>query len=334
MGRVQELARAVGWREIVPSFAHLSTLIDAAVSPAPPEIREILRQELFSTCPLMALGSFHSASHADMPPAVLAAEIVEEGLMQDHFPVIARPRGKMLPPRKVQEIRCSACGAVEERSAGVNPLPPHTMAAWCTKRGWKVVGVGRHVCPACRSKAPAGAPPSPSTASQDPVMPPKAAPKPAAAPATKTTTPVMPARPAANDDVAAAAPSSPPSPAASSALVVCYLLIEEHYDRARKAYRAGWDDERIAKETGLALPVVQERRERDFGPLVVDTTREELAAALDGLEADLADVRGRVMAATQAVTKALEWLYASEKRAAEVRALAQRLASAPVEKAA
>lgn len=254
--------------------------------------------------------------------------------MRDDFPVVNRSRGPGLPHRRVHEIACSRCPARSTLSlTDSKGLPAHTVALKFGQRGWRVVGVGKHMCPACAADAarkPSAA--RAATPAEVTVMPPKADPKPAAAPAPKTTTPVMPGRPAANDDVAAA-PASPPSPAASSALVVCYLLIEEHYDRARKAYRAGWDDERIAKETGLALGVVQERRERDFGPLVVDTTREDLEATLGVLAGEITELTTLIRAAEQAISSAQARLRSIVFAAAEVRALAQRLA-APIDKAA
>ncbi|MFG1376137.1 hypothetical protein [Xanthobacter autotrophicus] len=247
--------------------------------------------------------------------------------MRDDFPVVNRSRGEGLPPRQVHEIACSRCPATSTLSlVGSAGLPAHTVALKFGQRGWRVVGVGKHLCRACdaASRKPSAA--RAAIPAEDPAMPPKAAPK--------TTTPVMPARPAANDDVAAAPSPSPPSPAASSALVVCYLLIEEHYDRARKAYRAGWDDDRIARETGLALPVVQERRERDFGPLVVDTTREDLEATLGVLAGEIAELTTLIRAAEQAISSSQARLRSISFAAAEVRALAHRLAATPIEKAA
>ncbi|MFG1332046.1 hypothetical protein V5F41_12440 [Xanthobacter autotrophicus] len=248
--------------------------------------------------------------------------------MRDDFPVVNRSRGPGLPHRRVHEIACSRCPATSTLSlTDSKGLPAHTVALKFAQRGWRVVGVGKHLCPACATdatrKPPAGRLPAPS---EETAMPPKAAPK--------TTTPVMPARPAANDDVAAAPSLSPPSPAASSALVVCYLLIEEHYDRARKAYGSGWGDERIARETGLALTVVQERRERDFGPLVVDTTREDLEATLGVLAGEIAELTTLIRAAEQAISSAQARLRSITFAAAEVRALTARLGATPIEKAA
>lgn len=276
---------------------------------------------------LAFLELLHRRPFPDMPATRLAAEIAEEGVMQDHFPVVARPRGQGLPPRKVQEIRCGGCGATEERSARVNPLPAHTMTAWCTKRGWKVVAVGRHVCPACRAKGPATGSQLPVTPLQDVVM----SPKPALKPGPKTTTPVMPERPAAKGETA---PGGVPTPAASSALVVCYLLIEEHYDRGRKAYGAGWDDERIAKETGLALSVVQERRERDFGPLVKDTTLDDLRQALKQVLTEVDAAGDSLQAAAANMTEATSRLRRGEAAFQSAIGLVDRLAAKAAEKAA
>ncbi|MFG1465235.1 hypothetical protein V5F77_20335 [Xanthobacter sp. DSM 24535] len=89
----------------------------------------------------------------------------------------------------------------------------------------------------------------------------------------------------------AAAPAPSASPNASGAIVELYMLLDDKYQRARKAYMAGYSDERIAKELGLSVTVVAERREKDFGPVVVDTTLEELAKARAALAEGLAEVR-------------------------------------------
>lgn len=81
------------------------------------------------------------------------------------------------------------------------------------------------------------------------------------------------------------------SPAASEAIVNLYLILSDRYDKARKAYVAGWDDARVARETGLALPVVQERREHDFGPLVVGPTLGDIRGELHKLHGEIGEVR-------------------------------------------
>ena len=58
------------------------------------------------------------------------------------------------------------------------------------------------------------------------------------------------------------------SPAASTALPLLYMALGDNYDRAKKSYKGNYTDEQIAKETGLSVEFVKQRREADFGPLV------------------------------------------------------------------
>ncbi|MBP2147952.1 hypothetical protein [Xanthobacter flavus] len=95
------------------------------------------------------------------------------------------------------------------------------------------------------------------------------------------------------------------SPAASDAIVNLYLLLSDHYDKARKAYAEGWDDERVAKEAGLSPVLVAERREKDFGPLVKDTTLEDIAAATLALAQEVAGLEGEIDALQRATASAI-----------------------------
>lgn len=81
---------------------------------------------------------------------------------------------------------------------------------------------------------------------------------------------------------AAQAPAIP-SPAAGKALVDLYVTLEDVYLRDRKAYKDGYDDARVARELGLSPDLVAKRREQDFGPLVRDTTLEDLRAEANAL---------------------------------------------------
>lgn len=173
--------------------------------------------------------------------------------MREEFPVVNRSRGKMVAPRPVQEIACSRCGATDFLSATPTRSPAHTVAATFTRRGWRVGHVGKHVCPQCVAT---------ETASR----------RSARAAAKETSMPT---------EKAASAP-------ASTAIVDLYMRLDDAYDRAAKRYRDGWTDERLASETGLSVSLVQERREHDFGPLVVDTTAKDLRAALVSLSAEAA----------------------------------------------
>ncbi|MBA4306450.1 MAG: hypothetical protein C0429_06895 [Sphingopyxis sp.] len=46
-----------------------------------------------------------------------------------------------------------------------------------------------------------------------------------------------------------------------------YLLLEEQYDETTNRYRPGWDDKRLAQESGASVNIVVQVREESFGPL-------------------------------------------------------------------
>lgn len=230
--------------------------------------------------------------------------------MQDHFPVVARARAPGLPARKVQEIRCSQCPAVEERSASTNPYPPHTMAAWCAKRGWKVVAVGRHICPACRTKESAHSSPNKASIMAPKLPPAKTAPAPA------------------NENAGHA------SPAASDAIVNLSLFLSDYYDKARKAYAEGWDDDRMARETGLSPVHVAEFREKYFGPLVKDTTLEDIAVATLALAQEIAGLEGEIDALQRTAASAITTCGRLKVSLNALRKAQGRLSAPPVVKAA
>lgn len=141
------------------------------------------------------------------------------------------------------------CGTEATLSAHSTCLPGHAVAAKFRKLGWLVRTVGKHVCPNCqindrnpnKPREVAAMPPSHSL--KDRIEQPKAA------PATKDTL------------------KAERSPAAKSAIPLLYMALDEGYDRTAQDYKPGYSDERIAKETGLAVEFVRARRESDFGPI-------------------------------------------------------------------
>lgn len=232
--------------------------------------------------------------------------------MRDEFPVVLRARAEGQQPRRCQEIDRSRCPATSTISLTSVSLPAHTAALKFGQRGWKVIGVGKHLCPACVTaeaglkKAQPGQPKSTpmaiKTVSQSPAP--------------------------ANENAGLA------SPAASAAIVDLYMMLGEYYDKARKTYAEGWDDARIAKEAGLSPVVVAERREKDFGPLVKDTTRKDLQDTLHVLSGEVAELETLLRAVEKAVAGAQVRLHNVVTCAGEVRRLSARLASTPVERAA
>lgn len=228
--------------------------------------------------------------------------------MRDDFPVVSRPAGEGMFARAVHEIACSRCPAKAVVSAHAGRLPPHTVALKFGQRGWRVAGVGKHLCPACA----AAARPARKPLSEDSAMPPKAA-KPAIA----------------NENTAPHA-----SPEASRSIALLYMLLDEKYDREKKAYATGYDDARVAKETDLALALVVERRERDFGPLVKDTTREDMATATLALATEIADLEGQVESLQRLAAAATNRIARVKVSLNDLRKLQDRLLTTPVEKAA
>lgn len=231
--------------------------------------------------------------------------------MRDDFPVVNRPRGKMVAPRPVQEIACSRCPNTDALSAAPSRQPAHTVALKFGQRGWRVVGIGKHVCPACVA-AESARKKAPPVQDESTAMAPKVTPSP---------TP-------ANENAGHA------SAAASDAIVNLSLFLSDYYDKARKAYAEGWDDDRMARETGLSPVHVAEFREKYFGPLVKDTTLEDIAAATLALAQEIAGLEGEVDALQRAAASAITTCGRLKVSLNALRKVQTRLSAAPAIKAA
>lgn len=105
----------------------------------------------------------------------------------------------------------------------------------------------------------------------------------------------------------ATAPDTKPQPsdAAKRAKRMVYQALEDYYDDTKKAYRPGYSDESIAKETGAALDFVRRIREEDFGPLGVPpelqtlidhaaSLREEIGTAFASYQSRLDSFNSRI----------------------------------------
>lgn len=57
------------------------------------------------------------------------------------------------------------------------------------------------------------------------------------------------------------------SPNSALAKKIMSDLLFEHYDLTAQDYKSGWDDARIAKESGLSEQFVSTRRASDYGPV-------------------------------------------------------------------
>ena len=93
---------------------------------------------------------------------------------------------------------------------------------------------------------------------------------------------------------------------ASVSIVELYMILDDAYDREKKDYKRGHSDEIIAEKTGLAISVVADRREKDFGPLVKDTLFDELAKVEREILDALNNLRSCLSMASAAVKDASE----------------------------
>jgi hypothetical protein len=84
-------------------------------------------------------------------------------------------------------------------------------------------------------------------------------------------------------------PKDKPMPAAQSvaamrATIQMHDLLTAHFDSKNGRYVAGWSDEKVAKETGLAMPSVAEYRIAEFGEIKEPTELALIRADITSLE--------------------------------------------------
>lgn len=86
--------------------------------------------------------------------------------------------------------------------------------------------------------------------------------------------------------------SAKPSPDAMRAQAQMFHLLQTHFDPNKGAFADGWDDKRVAVDTGLSETVVTEYRETCFGklkePEMVQALRNDIAA-LEKLHQEMFD---------------------------------------------
>ncbi len=75
-----------------------------------------------------------------------------------------------------------------------------------------------------------------------------------------------------------------PSPTAMRAQAQMLTALQTHFDADKGAFAAGWDDKRIAADTGLAVSIVTEYREAVFGVIKEPTEIAALRADISTLE--------------------------------------------------
>lgn len=80
------------------------------------------------------------------------------------------------------------------------------------------------------------------------------------------------------------APAKPVSTAAMKAQADMFRHLSDRFDTVAGRYEAGWNDERIAKETGIAKTTVVEFRKAGFGEIKEDPAIADIRADINALE--------------------------------------------------
>lgn len=148
-----------------------------------------------------------------------------------------------------QRITCQQCGNFETRAATHGPTSPQTLDIIWRKRGWDIdLRKGRFMCAACVKKE-------------------TLARRAKAAEHRKEREPEMQQHKPEQQPALAIVPPSPPSQSTALAKKIMSDLLFEHYDLDQQNYKDGWDDKRIAEESGLSETFVAQRRSSDYGPM-------------------------------------------------------------------
>lgn len=195
--------------------------------------------------------------------------------MKDIFPLVNRKLADDGMPVPGHVIACSACGSEDFFSYRGGRMPTVVVSKKFRNRGWCVGDGDDHVCPTCAGTFRAVKPrPNHSAAAAL-----KTAPQPDA--------PIN--IPSFEEAMAKSATVAPPaqmvrSPAAATGLGLLYMALADNFDPTKGRYRGDWSDEKVAKETGLALDFVRQRRESDFGPIIAGPDLDRLRVELVALE--------------------------------------------------
>ena len=82
------------------------------------------------------------------------------------------------------------------------------------------------------------------------------------------------------------------TPATGQALRKVFQLLEDNFDATAGCYKPDFDDERIAKETGISLQAVKEYRTSAFGKIKPPSEFMVLRQEIDGLETAFLKIDG------------------------------------------
>jgi hypothetical protein len=155
-------------------------------------------------------------------------------------------------------IACGQCGGHQDWVLDRRP-PPGIIKKHFAERGWQM---GRRVtCPSCSRPA------KKEKRSMSKTVP-----------HTMTATSPLPGEPIAktSDLAAMRRDTAMPTDAAKRVNRQIIQHLEDAYEDTTKRYRPGWDDARIARETGAAFENVRKIREELFGPIRPPTEIEDL----------------------------------------------------------
>lgn len=154
-------------------------------------------------------------------------------MKDDLFPVVRDEHA-----RSVQRIECKTCGAHDQNTVTHNGRAGNdTMVSYFRKRGWNVDPRHEmHSCPECVRKMTE------------------------AARNEKATLKVEKKQLSIVSDTS-------PSPNSALAKKIMSDLLFDNYDLGAQDYKPGWDDARIAKESGMSEAFVAQRRAADYGPV-------------------------------------------------------------------
>ena len=100
--------------------------------------------------------------------------------------------------------------------------------------------------------------------------------------------------------------ASKPTPAAMKAQAQMFTLLSQHFDPDAGRFTGGWSDQRIAKESGLAVEMVAEFRRAGFGEIKeapeLSALRQDIGALEElfrehqaAVTAEIASLRTRLM---------------------------------------
>lgn len=183
-------------------------------------------------------------------------------LDEELFPFVKEESG-----RTVQQIKCSACATtdgnvlVSGRAMAGNPQ----LVTFFRRRGWRIDERKRlYLCAPCARTADIARRKSfidPDKSVDPDIQLVKEAVM--AAPLARATAILMAPVPA---QIAPQGVKPNPSPDSVLAKKMASDLMFENYDTSIPGYKPGWNDARIAKESGLSVEWVASRRQVDLGP--------------------------------------------------------------------